>query len=751
MCIVRRMKWAIVLLTFTGLAAANPTKSATFSFQGPGAINGTGSYSVIGGAINTLVISPFNDSAWVGTVNGGVWHTTSFHASPAPTWVPMSDHVGSLSIAALDLDPLDPNRQTLVAAIGHTSSHSHEGGPLTGVIRSIDGGQNWSALGATTLAGEDLVGVIARGSTIIVAAKAGTHGMWISTDSGQTFNPLTGTAGLPEKFASSLIGDPTTPTRLWVALAGSGGGVFRSYATGGSWTSIGSSASGALASAYLVVLTAQTYAIAGGTHTVVYAGMMINNALSEIAQFITTNGITTMWVYPTIEMPPVNPSTELKLSMLADPTVQSTLYVAGDAGDVYRCSGPPPQFTCTAISNRSSKQVDQAPHPDSRGMAMLDNILYELDDGGIYRRTPGGTWSPRIGNLAITETYSCAYDHLANVITCGEQDTGVSQQPTPNATVWTQALADDGGAASFPADHETCPSGTCSVRYYSLGSLKSFTRKDCDANNVCTDTTPNTPLDYCATPSTCTQLRNDSAATEVTPIAADRFDSTRLAVAVSSVYESTDSGATAVPVSGFTGTATRAIALGGAHAGFTNPNVLYVGSSDDVFVRTTSGGSLSTTGGSPTTYGTPERLALDPTDWKSVWVVTSTAKVMHLDSTGWHEVTGDLAPGSAGVDTPLKSIAFVPGTNPFVAVGASDGVYVAAVSDLAHWFKLSGALPDAVVEDLQYDTPDDLLIIATLGRSAWSLPQASALFSGSASRATPAKPAVARARPRRSP
>ena len=45
----------------------------------------------------------------------------------------------------------------------------------------------------------------------------------------------------------------------------------------------------------------------------------------------------------------------------------------------------------------------------------------------------------------------------------------------------------------------------------------------------------------------------------------------------------------------------------------------------------------------------------------------------------------------------------------------------ADTSQIGHWYKLEGALPNAVVQDLEYDATDDILLVTTLGRSTWMI------------------------------
>ena len=60
-------------------------------------------------------------------------------------------------------------------------------------------------------------------------------------------------------------------------------------------------------------------------------------------------------------------------------------------------------------------------------------------------------------------------------------------------------------------------------------------------------------------------------------------------------------------------------------------------------------------------------------------------------------------------------------------VSSQDGVYATINPDAnAHWSKFGKGLPHAVVTDLRYYPDTDLLVAATYGRGAWTIPNLSA-------------------------
>ena len=184
------------------------------------------------GAIGPVIADPLNANRFfIGTPAGGIWRTSDGGA----TWTPLTDQQASLSIASLALDPTDPNRNTLIAGTGLTANGSvcapgvaclftGSGGLRNGLLYSKDGGNTWIPLGVTTLAGQTVDAVAARGNVIIAgtfessfaasAVQRRTGGLYRSPDGGTTFNLVSGTAGLPLGPVSSIAGDPNNPNRI---------------------------------------------------------------------------------------------------------------------------------------------------------------------------------------------------------------------------------------------------------------------------------------------------------------------------------------------------------------------------------------------------------------------------------------------------------------------------------------------------------------------------------------------------------
>src|SRR5579875_3838723 len=104
------------------------------------------------GTVHAVVPHPTEpDIVYIGTVNGGVCKTTDLDKAinddppRPPHWTCLIDGHGPLSIGALEFDPTDAGRRTLVAGLGWFSSLG-DGGARSGLLRTDDGSDTWAAI-----------------------------------------------------------------------------------------------------------------------------------------------------------------------------------------------------------------------------------------------------------------------------------------------------------------------------------------------------------------------------------------------------------------------------------------------------------------------------------------------------------------------------------------------------------------------------------------------------------------------------
>lgn len=424
--------------------------------QGPGPIlHGqteglTASQNAVIGAGRVVLAHPTNANVmYVGSVNGGIWKTSNATAA-SPTWTPLTDQLGSLSIGAMVFDPTDATHNTLVAGFGRYSSLGPmEGGPLLGLIRSTNGGASWSLIdGAGKLSGKSISGIVARGNTLLVSVddpinswfglpiNTANTGIFRSTDGGATFTQMSvstgATTGLPAGYSFGIAGDPSNPARIFTGIVGASGGgangLYRSDNYGATWTKV----SNAVMDLLINNAGANNIKIAVGTNNNVYVAIAVNGQLAGL--FRNGNGGNPGW-WIQLDTPVTNeggtnyglqPRSKagaqgtIHFSMVADPVNHNIVYLGGDrqpgqgdpgasfpnslgakdySGRLFRVDASQPSGSQVAAITHSmaspnstgtpnSSLQGTAPHADSRDLTFdaLGNLI-QVDDGGIYKRT----------------------------------------------------------------------------------------------------------------------------------------------------------------------------------------------------------------------------------------------------------------------------------------------------------------------------------------------------------------------------
>lgn len=696
------------------------------------------------GAVHTLAPHPTDASIlYAGAVNGGVWRTTNATAV-SPSWTPLTDNFPALCIADLRFDPTDAGSQTLVAGTGRFSNFGFRGTIPAGVLRTTDGGDHWTLLGQADLAGLDIWAVAARGNTILAATASG---LFRSTNQGETFQNISGSAGLNAGPVYDLAGDPGDNQRIYAGVGGASGGVFRTDNAGASWTDVTDGAIGAVVGGSTTNLE---IAVSADTGNPVFIAIVNNNRLAAVFRSANQGGSWTAMDLPqTMEGGSafgIHPGGQgdTNTSIAADPTDGNIVYVGGDrqpgpfdggafpnsiganrySGRIFRGDAsvaptggvPSPQWTPLTHSGTNS---NSAPHPDSREMAFnADGDLLEGDDGGLYRRssprTSTGDWySVFRGGWMITEFHDVAYDDNFDVIIGGSQDNGNVYQTAVASASWVDISGGDGGDVAVDA---SIPG--LSIFYWATQRLGNFSRRTCIAPNVCGGVT--------SISATVGGGGSPIATQFVTPVELNTQDPTRLIIGGSnSVYESFDQGDN---VTELTGPGANRVAMAYGHPD--NEDLIVIGSGPQVFVRTTAGGSLNATGGNPAVppggnvFVTD--VTVDPGNANVMFATNysantdaSTVSMTRDGGANWTDITGNLTTVSGGN---LRTVMYIEGPqNDLLLVGAAQGVFATVEPFGGCWFELGEGLPNTLVYDMDYDRGDDRLLVGTLGRGAWTL------------------------------
>jgi len=699
------------------------------------------------GAIESIAVNPWNPAQiYVGTVNGGVWRTDNADpANPdATVWTALTDQMGSLAMGDIAFSPLDPTGNTLFAGTGSYSSLSALGGPAIGTLRTTDGGASWTnfPLPSTQYKIKTILptaidldagpGV----QELVLVGTIGGGGLYRSNNNGQSYTLLSGANGLPTGNIYQLVVDPNNSQRFYVGIANTG--VYRGDFDAGTsvitWTACNTGLNGISGSGNVQVAATNV----GGT-TAVYALLSGTN----YGAYRSIDGGAT---WTTLTTPPTNFNlnsflTQGSSTMLADP-VNDTVYIAAPyngSPDIFRYN-PSGSGSWVAI-DYSGASGNTYPHMDARDLAFQGaNTLVESCDGGIYflqnpTNATANAWHSYIGDngtgVGAVEFHDVAWDSISNVVVGGSQDNGTEVQISTGSNVWRRFSSGDGGDVVI--DTTTLAATNQSIRYYSSQNLGGFSRRIVSAANVDGASTSLIPTGGLAgfvgqfvTPVEINALPGAVGKSQRIVIGGG----TDTTYTTGAVYEADNAGVAAsasavnwvqVPVQASSGfTSVSALAYGGSSGGIDNPDVLYVGTNNKVFVRTTAGGTLA-----PTATQFPgsnvRDIALDPSDWRHAIVISSSG-VWETTNTGatWTARTGNLG------NSDLRTVEYVSLGGPgVVVVGGRGGAFRMTTNSPGVWAAFGSSLPKVLVYDLEYNVADDVLLAGTLGRGAWTIPNAS--------------------------
>ena len=489
-------------LVFSSEALAQVQVNQVFNLQGPGPSIGVSkivqsgdlpptSGSVVG-AVQAVVVDPANGNLYVGTPGGGIWVSTNGGAS----WTATSDNKASLAIASLSLDPTDASGKTLIAGTGVTSNGSigaltdtnqaylGRGGLQNGLLYSQNGGQSWITLGSSTLAGQNVTAVGARGQ-VMMAGTSNVTGfafdpsqlivgaLYRSTNGGSTFSPVSGAmgTGLPAGPITALVGDPSNPNKFYAAVsaptANSAGyastAIYMSTNAGATWTQVFNASNSTNFGGHTTITgNDQTMIkLAISPDGAVAAGIIDLNTRTVKGLFWSGNPSTAAGSWTALTMPTNNAlnfapnQVPLNFAIAIDPSNSKLVYISGNqtsadqttyALPVYRISVTDQTITSLFHANTASNTFM---HSNSRAITFdASGNLIVTSDGGIYLRTSPqtdtGDWQGISGNISAFEVYKTAYDAVSKRLLVAGQDNGVAIQSSPGSVQWNAVQGADG-------------------------------------------------------------------------------------------------------------------------------------------------------------------------------------------------------------------------------------------------------------------------------------------------------------------
>ena len=135
----------------------------------------------VGGRTRALVIDPNNtQTMYAGAVGGGVWKSYD----GGTTWNVLNDHLASIAIGSLALDPTNPNVIYAGTGEGQFNGDAING---VGIYKSTDAGATWTLLANSAYMGTVNSISVCPGAHNTLLASSRYGGLQRSTDGGQTW------------------------------------------------------------------------------------------------------------------------------------------------------------------------------------------------------------------------------------------------------------------------------------------------------------------------------------------------------------------------------------------------------------------------------------------------------------------------------------------------------------------------------------------------------------------------------------
>lgn len=708
----------------------------------------------VGGAIQAVLPHPTDaNTMYVGGVNGGVWVTRDGGGN----WTPLSDKQRSLSIASLAFDPTDATRRTLVAGVGLTSNGAvgipevaNRGGERIGLLYSNNGGTSWNELGGATLSGKSIVGVAARGGTLLAAAAephdaTAPGGLYRSTNGGTSFNLVSGTGGLASGAVSSLAGETANQSVFYAAVSATG--VYRSSNNGADWNQVLSLGANRIAR----VATGPAGTIAVGIYDSAAApprGSSPTGGQLVAIQHSTDSGAT----WTSLAVPQINfgrqASTDFAIAV--DPTNPNIVYVAGDRIDTspftvtaYRIVRQGGTSTIETLTD-SGTSDGSTTHADARTL-VFDALgrMIQGGDGGLYVRSNPqgvGTWTGlNTAGLSLREAYAVAYDSISRRLVVSAQDTGSAYQSAPGSQAYN-AIGGGGDGVNAQVNDKTLRSQGRSITYTTSQNMAPLIRRVVDAQgNVVSESVLGTRQgqsglvgaardDFTSPPRRFPERGLPFGSLFVL----NRIDPQMIAIGSNYVYTTEDAGGTARRLF-LNNLATPGSPVGPisalAYGTRDNINALIAGSESGLYRATTAvAGSLQRltgyAGEAPTSlvFDNRTQTRFFAADMDKLWGTTN-------GGTSFTDLSASLAPANIIRPTAVDFISnngvnalLVGGLNNIVnaqsPIAVADSDIAGALSD---WRAFGFGLPNTFANQLHYNEFADVLAVGLYGRGAWLL------------------------------
>ena len=620
------------------------------------------------GRVMSIGWHPTNDDImYVGSAGGGLWKTTNGGSS----WSPKTDEIDAMGISAILVDPITPN--TVYIGTGDCDGSDNYS---IGVLKSTDGGNTWNNTGlnwnsTTTRLIYNMVFDPDNSNIILLASN---DGIYRTTNGGTSWSQVQG--GSFRDIDLNPLGSANT------YYATTSDDVYRSTDNGASWSNIYTiSGANRLAIATTVDDSDYLYVLASNSSGSGLLGVWRSTDSGDtFTQQVSNADINLLgWSSAGTD---TNGQGWYDLVIAADPNDAEAINVGGINNWMSTDGG-----VNWTISSHWSGSGAQAVHADKHLLEWNGTVLWEGNDGGIYKSTNNGdTWTDVTSDMVISQMYKVGISETDERVIAGLQDNGTKLRN--NDTNWTDEVGGDGmDCAVNPLDSD--------VLYGSiqLGNLRRSTNAGGSWSNI----KPPVP--------------GNANGAWVTPYLLDPSNPSTVIAGYKSVWRSTNQGTSWTNI--------------GDNISPSNLNYLAISPTDSDYIYAGRGSTMYRTidgGANWTTLSTPgsntAMIKVSPTDPEVLYAVRSTfssgQKVYKSTNggTSWSNISGTLP------NLYANCIAVHNDAEETIYVGMDIGVYYKNNST-PEWTLFNVDLPNVEVKEIEIKETTNEIYLATYGRGVW--------------------------------
>ena len=641
------------------------------------------------GRVNCIAFDPFNQNIiWVGSPSGGLWKSEDGGSN----WTTNTDNLPVIGVSSIVIHPVNPQIMYIVTGDAFGSDTYS-----IGVLKSIDGGQNWQTTGLSyNISQENRINKIILNPNFPDSIFAATNSnIKISVDGGANWTNVTSQNGL------SMMGrwrdlefKPNDPSTIYAAKQISSGGssIFRSEDGGVTWAVTNNGMNSPAKDRPLLAVT-------NDNPNVVYA--LFSSTDDSFHGLYKSNDSGDNWALqsnsPNILGRNVDGTSSggqswYDLSLGVSPIDENLIYVGGinlwkssDGGVNWNVDG----------SSGNNQQLYSYMHVDQHALEFnpLNNIAYAGNDGGIYKYVENlNNWVDISDGLEISQFYKLGLSRSnQNKLVAGAQDNG-TEMLTNN--VWDAIRGSDGMECAFDQFDED-------VIYSSsqYGGLKKSFNGGLNWTNI-------KPVTY------------DGA--WVTPYKIHPENNNLIVIGYDEIYRSITAGTTwdSVSYNVSNGQPVRTIALAPS-----NQNYIYAATYTRLKVTTDGGATWTAINfGLPVQQANITDVVVANNNPDRLWVTfsgyNSNEKVYESNDRGanWINITSSGLP-----NLPVNCIVYQKLTNDDLYVGTDIGVYYRDKT-MNEWVPYMNGMPNVIISELEIHYDKETISAATFGRGVWESP-----------------------------